>query len=476
MTLITLEYTKDGTLDNTQSWPHTDLYRFTQKKDFMKFVKCANAGRIHAISIKVERRPSSWIIRDIHNCFKSNVAFSHLQKLQIQALKHSTHCIDFCRMHSFLPNLSSLQLVGLRVKGIESVSQQLTYLQMSCVTLLSQESRPVLFSKSIQAIIITNSDLASLPRLDLRQSEALEVVDIFGCRMECAPLFSSEGALSFLNLANNNLTYLDFFPPRLCKIIVAGNKLQSLPDVPTHITYLDISRNPLKRLPSNILCCQRLKNIYLFNTEVDLGILEMRYVNRIQTASVYQAESYYDDSQNVHNSFVQQTFIKSCAQLFKDPIDADALFVSSGNPEADAVLHENFCITETHIVLQCTYKEVFDRVWNRIHSVQCLETKRELMQRLVEEILEGRGKCFTGQILRLVNSLVGFFDDIVIQISDSDQIHAKIKAHLARNMGKINRQQLAAELAEINVGNSRIQEWIEYLDEEATFDCTHQSS
>jgi hypothetical protein len=209
---------------------------------------------------------------------------------------------------------------------------------------------------------------------------------------------------------------------------------------------------------------------------VDLGILEMRYVNRIQTASVYQAESYYDDSQNVHNSFVQQTFIKSCAQLFKDPIDADALFVSSGNPEADAVLHENFSITETHIVLQCTYKEVFDRVWNRIHSVQCLETKRELMQRLVEEILEGRGKCFTGQILRLVNSLVGFFDDIVIQISDSDQIHAKIKAHLARNMGKINRQQLAAELAEINVGNSRIHEWIEYLDEEATFDSTHQSS
>lgn len=476
MTLITLEYSKVGKLDNIQSWPHTGFYRFTQKKDFMKFVKCANAGCIYAIGIKVERRPSSWIIRDIHNCFKGNVAFSHLQKLQIQALKHSTHCIDFSRMHSFLPNLSSLQLVGLRVKGIESISLQLTYLQMSCVTLLSQESRPVLFSKSIQAIIITNSDLAHIPRLDLRQSEALEVVDIFGCRMECAPLFSSEGALSFLNLANNNLTHLDFFPPRLCKIIVAGNKLQYLPDVPTHITYLDMSRNPLKRLPSNILYCRRLKNIYLFNTEVDLGILEMRYVDRIQTASVYQAESYYDDSQNVHNSFVQQTFIKSCTQLFKDPNDAVVSFVSSGNLEADAVVRENFNITETHIVLECTYKEVFDRVWNRIQSVQCLETKRELMQRLVEEILEGRGKCFTGQMLRLVNSLVGFFDDIVIQVSDSDQIHAKIKAHLARNMGKINRQQLAAELAEINVGNSRIQEWIEYLDEEVISASTHQSS
>ena len=46
----------------------------------------------------------------------------------------------------------------------------------------------------------------------------------------------------------------------------------------------------------------------------------------------------------------------------------------------------------------------------------------EIAQVLNQEISDGLCMCFTGRLTRLLNVLVGFYDDIELQISDSEQI------------------------------------------------------
>ena len=423
---------------------------------------------METIIAKVQRRQNSWIYGEIPRRLANDIQFSRLRKLQIHSFKQElerSDQIDFSSIHIHLKGLESLQLVRMCVKGLETICSRLTYLHLSSVSLHNAKS--LSFSDGIQAIIISNTDLSSVVRLDFSLCSNLEVIDLFSCRLQQAPLLPLAGRLSFLNVSNNKISSFEIFGPNLRKIILAGNKIRYISDLPSTITYFDASRNPLRRLPLNILTCQRLKNIYFFNTEVELSVLEMRFINRLQSRT-YQADSLYDDSQNVHSPYIQRSFLTSCQRLFQDAVPGPedvTTFKTTGDTKADCILFENFKITETHVVLQCTYREVFDRVWRRIQSVDCLTTKSELKKRLVQEIHEGEGKCFTGQILRLVNTLVGFFDDIVIQISESDQVQARITAHINRNQGNLIREQLISELREIDLEYSRILEWVDSAQE-----------
>ena len=46
----------------------------------------------------------------------------------------------------------------------------------------------------------------------------------------------------------------------------------------------------------------------------------------------------------------------------------------------------------------------------------------EILSVLNQEINDGICMCFTGRLTRLLNTLVGFYSDIELQISDSEQI------------------------------------------------------
>ena len=71
-------------------------------------------------------------------------------------------------------------------------------------------------------------------------------------------------------------------------------------------------------------------------------------------------------------------------------------------------------------------------------------------------------KCFTGRLTRLVNVLVGFFDDIEINISDSERISAIILSVLSgEEMTDELKEICRTKLKEADVEESEIEKWLE---------------
>jgi len=107
-----------------------------------------------------------------------------------------------------------------------------------------------------------------------------------------------------------------------------------------------------------------------------------------------------------------------------------------------------------------TYSDLLIYVWSRIINN---ENKDEILKVLNQEISDGLCMCFTGRLTRLLNTLVGFYNDIEIQISDSEQITniiISLKNKYEKDELKI---ELKKALIERQYSESIINEWLEYI-------------
>ena len=87
-------------------------------------------------------------------------------------------------------------------------------------------------------------------------------------------------------------------------------------------------------------------------------------------------------------------------------------------------LIQAYCLDETvHSHHLLTYAELLMYVWARIMAH---EHKSELIKILGEQVMDSRGLCFTGRFNRTLSVLVGFYEDIIISISDNSRISAII--------------------------------------------------
>ena len=97
----------------------------------------------------------------------------------------------------------------------------------------------------------------------------------------------------------------------------------------------------------------------------------------------------------------------------------------TGNDVANGLIKKYCDDNIVHTTFLVTYGQLFSKVWKRIIRH---EKKDELIGRLIQELGDGQGMCYTGRVGRLVNTLHGYYDDIKMNISDNDQISAKISA------------------------------------------------
>jgi hypothetical protein len=96
--------------------------------------------------------------------------------------------------------------------------------------------------------------------------------------------------------------------------------------------------------------------------------------------------------------------------------------------------------------------------------------KYELMVRFTQEMIEADSYCDTGYKTRLVNILSGFYDDITIGLSQSEQIGELIQASKLKTSKKIKesdprfhevwKNEITQTFAERNIDIAMLQEWI----------------
>ena len=176
----------------------------------------------------------------------------------------------------------------------------------------------------------------------------------------------------------------------------------------------------------------------------------------------------YDDGQNIHNSHIQNSFRNSLSNILKDKdlmnldiikqqiIDSQMLTEQTKkeilNYYDDSTEHSTYLIT---------YSDLLKYVWARIDKSQ---HKDEILKVLNQEISDGLCMCFTGRMTRLLNTLTGFYDDIELQISDSEQI-TNIIMSLKNKIFDTEqlKEAIKQELLDRKYSDSIINEWLEYI-------------
>ena len=255
--------------------------------------------------------------------------------------------------------------------------------------------------------------------------------------------------------------------PLLSNLDCSSNRLVNLEGIEncTRLTYLYICGNQITTL-NELVYLRHLVNVLTSNNPLAIQTPQVQRFLRYRKNS----NSIYDDRQNVHDPHIQKTVCDSIQRLMSDPSPSFAIetVVQSNLDEHTIRLLLEYCDDKTvHSYHLLTYAELLGYVWARI---QRSEHRAELMKILAEQVCDSECKCFTGRFNRLVSVLVGFYPDIVIEISDSSRIGSIILAIKERfnsqgvpydSVEHINQAKI--QLLEAGYTEEEIRPWLEAI-------------
>lgn len=199
----------------------------------------------------------------------------------------------------------------------------------------------------------------------------------------------------------------------------------------TNLEELDCVDNRLISLcdPSN---CTNLRKIAANNGPKKLHVVadnqnleaiwSDNVISDLSSRRLYRYSYLYNDTEIVHDSAIQKSIKDSIMNLLYDEspqISIENIYNSNLSSMAKEIIKDN-CICEVFILNRCvTYGEVILYVWNRI---QKSSHKLELEKILDEQLSDAYNNCFTGVLSRTISTLVGFYDDVYIEISNTSRI------------------------------------------------------
>ena len=266
--------------------------------------------------------------------------------------------------------------------------------------------------------------------------------------------------LTILNCRNNQITKLGDYP-NLTYLNCHGNKITELGDYP-NLTTLICYNNLITELGDY----QHLTELECYNNQItkledypNLTYLECYnnpinpiYITRLNRIMLKNKNNIYNDGQNVHDHNIQESLKKSIKYLIDN----------YGGKELVFEIPEELDGINYHSELMLTEKEIFELVLKRINEFDD-ETKKELEKILYDELENGRCKCFTGRVTRIVNTLVGFDENITIGISDNEQIMNIYDVLLKQ--GKLSKETFREALTERGYSEDIIVTWVDAIDE-----------
>lgn len=234
--------------------------------------------------------------------------------------------------------------------------------------------------------------------------------------------------LKNLDLSNNKIVALPetIFDPliNLQSLNISCNQLTDLPDnifahIATSLTDLAIYFNHFTSLPSSILDCRNLNHFAYFcyfRTKFFLDIRMQRFVDRIKDNK--NSVATVKKSKKIDDYIIQPSTKQSINALFKY-IDGDIKKDATKNEIIKECLSWHLsCFSDLLIYLEDTYidpilfvsfYDVFVKVFGRIIDHP---NKIDIIRQLNIDLSENDCKNFGKRLTRMINCLVGFYDDI----------------------------------------------------------------
>ncbi|ATZ80670.1 leucine rich repeat protein [Bodo saltans virus] len=237
----------------------------------------------------------------------------------------------------------------------------------------------------------------------------------------------------------------------------------------TNLAHFSCLNNKIKGIPIEIINCKNLIYFNYSNNEIEyIPPQVQRWFNRHN-----YIQKIYNDEQSVHNHNIQQCISNSINYItkFKPTLNIESLktHILNNNllEEQTKQLLFEYCEDATvHSVLNITFEELLISVYDFILNHK---DKDEIFAVVNKEMTDSLCKCFTGRITRLINSLNGFDDNIVINISDAEQIgniFIMIKQNLEleeKYSDDLFKEIVTKELQERNYDEATIKQWIDNI-------------
>ena len=260
-------------------------------------------------------------------------------------------------------------------------------------------------------------------------------------------------AIDILNLSNNK-KYIEVSKSLLQTVRNNNNSNNN-----TTLTF----NNNLNRI-SNIVKNKPINNLINNNNVNNTNVIQTNIQNRpqllvdmdgttypippdinvppLQTRQIVEVKkperSIYDDSQNVHNTTINQSTLNTANELINryDPQNRKLDFVYYKTKSFSELPPEQIEKVEKSIHRINTDTSTFGKDFTLYTIYQSLlnlidrhPQKDDLNERLLDELIDMSGKCSTGHLSRLINVLQGFETDlqVKVKININDEIYAKIK-------------------------------------------------
>ena len=276
--------------------------------------------------------------------------------------------------------------------------------------------------------------------------------------------------LNKLDLSFNRLTLPENFGHEwinLNKLELSNNRLTALPENFGHtwinLNRLDLSDNRLTTLPTSLAQLRQLTHLDIFNNPIEYIPANVRRLLE------RYAQNIYNDSQSVHNSYIQDCVKQSISNLInlkQHLTDENVinLILSDDilNEKIKKQLIEYSTDQSIHTVLNITFKDVLVAVWNRITIHESYAEIKRILAGLMDDSV---CSCFTGKVTRLISCLCTFDVAVKINISEPEQIFAII-SEVGKNLKETasysvdkHREIVTQAMRELNYSSKVIEEW-----------------
>ena len=173
-------------------------------------------------------------------------------------------------------------------------------------------------------------------------------------------------------------------------------------------------------------------------------------------------QTVYTNAQNIHEITKVSQAIQALAkktdkeEVAKLNIDTIYIWLQS---EPIALESYQRIILDTATYDGYTMVDIMKYIWL---TIQYSDHRLELENRWVEELIEMNGWCSTGHLVRLLNVLQGFDEDVVVKMDEKTELRSAVYARLQFSMKKLSKE-LQEELSMAFCGEDKelLKEFVE---------------
>jgi hypothetical protein len=338
-----------------------------------------------------------------------------LQNIQLAKENHETSLdlsyLKLSELPEKLFELSLLTELDLGVNQLRSIPKEIG--QLSSLTAL------YLYNNQLLSIPKEIGQLSSLRNLHLNTNQLVNIPKEIGQLSSLTGLYLSSNQLLAIPKEIGqlkSLTQLNLLDNQLLNIPKEIGQLISL-------KYLDLSNNQLTSLPIELIQLRQAKVWYHGNPIEYISPNLLRFLQREHN----DYQKVYSDEQNVHNHSIQDGISNSINYIMnqKPSIQSDQLndFIINCkylSEQTKQLLYEYSDNPDLYSRFGISFSELLLNVFSLIERHH--ENKEVIYSVMNQEMADAQCKCFTGRISRLVNCLNGFDPNIIIHISNSEQI------------------------------------------------------